>query len=203
MSNGNGIAIDVVDLVSAPLALLTAGLEDLASFNAKLSLDELALIQRHLIGIALDRHDSARRLGAEPSGFWAEADKQSVATSDGESATVSITHPGIGRVAHDVDIVPGAGKQWLTIPLEASAYGERAYRMSDLFFVQPTGKEHALLGRRTGKGKGEVEWLYLLLKSVHLPQDRTLLPPDEAFAQVARLSAAEFVQAILDGRIGG
>jgi hypothetical protein len=101
---------------------------------------------------------------------------------------------GIRRAAHDVDIAPGAGKQWLTIPIHAAAYNQRAYRMAGLFFVQPKGKDFALLGRREGEGKGAgVVWMYLLKRSVHQKQDRTLLPSDAEYIAAAETGIGKYL----------
>jgi hypothetical protein len=126
-----------------------------------------------------------------------------------------------------VTIVPLGGKKWLTIPIHASAYNQRAYRMQGLFFAQPKGKAHALLGRRIEesagrrrtKGKkspyddddgggfepatGGVTWLYLLVHSVFQKQDRTLIPTDDEYGVAAKLGVRNYVNYLLARSAGG
>ena len=199
-----GISIDVRDAVTPALARLTGALTDSTKLNAKIGGDVLSLVRDHLTGIAEERHATAEKLGASPSKFWGNPDTYTTLRADADAAHILINHAGIGRVAHDVTILPGAGKQWLTIPLIAAAYNQRAAGMAGLFFVQPKGKPHALLGRRTGSGKdAQVTWVYLLVKSVHQHQDRTLLPPDEAFQATAGIAAGEYIDAALAASAGG
>lgn len=220
--SGAGLEIEVFDGASPMLTRLVNGLTNRQPLNARIGADERALVEEHLRQISLSRHDSAEALGASPTGFWGDADKRVTSTADADGATLSLTHPGIGRAFHAVTITPGDGKQWLTLPLLAEAYGQRAYRFPDLFFVQPKGKDFALLGRRAAtrgparKGKAtdynesgdgigraggdssqEVSWLYLLVHEVHQQQDRTLLPSDEEFTQTARVAATEYLDRIL------
>lgn len=58
--------------------------------------------------------------------------------------------------------------KWLTIPIHPAAKGRRARDFSGLFFYQPKGKDYAFLARK--KGKKGVENLFLLMKSVKIPE---------------------------------
>lgn len=207
-----GLSIDARDAVSPALARLTEGLTNPVRLNKKIGGDVLALVRNYLVQVAEERHASAEALGAVPTNFWGNPKSYTDLIADSGNCVVSIHHVGIGRVAHDVTITPKSG-EWLTIPIARAAYGQRSYRMEGLFFVQPKGKSHALLGRRTSNPynrddaqdatEAQVEWMYLLVHSVHQKQDRTLLPPDEAIFATAEIAAAEFVDAALAARAGG
>lgn len=191
------ITIDVRDAISPMLARLQTGLAHTSRLNAKVGADILSLVRDHLLGIAESRHATAERLGAGPSGFWGNPTGYTSMKSDSTGATISINHVGIGRAVHDVTILPGPGKKFLTIPLIAAAYNQRAYRVAGLVPI-PT-KQGGLVLVMDPKNGGGIAW-YLLVREVHQKQDRTLLPPDAAFAATAQQSAIEYVNATLEGR---
>lgn len=205
-----GMQLDVYDGVSSVLGDLAAGLEDRIGLNEAIGDSVRNLVIDHLTKISETRHDTAEELGAQPTGHWEDPASYTERTATEEGATVSIRKPGIGRAAHDVTIEPGEDHEWLALPLLAEAYGQRAYRIPDLFFVQPKGKDYALLGRRTGSGKdAQVSWLYLLVESVFQKQDPTLLPTEEEFRVAALQGARDYVDYLLrrseigDRRSGG
>lgn len=84
--------------------------------------------REHLAELAGSRHTTADRLGASPTGHLAMAARaveSASVSADAASASFSVRHPGLGRAFHDVTITPGGGRQFLTIPLNAIAYGRR------------------------------------------------------------------------------
>ena len=174
------------------------------------------LTREHLRLISLERHNTAEALGAQSTGHWGQASEKTTSKGTATEASVTVRQPGIGRVGHDVDIHPKDGL-WLTLPIAAAAYGRRAYRMASLFFVQPKGKDYALLGQRPkekkdrrpsdGGGisaatKAPVQWMYLLVHEVRQLQDRTLLPSDAQYALAAREGARSYVESLL-AKVGG
>ena len=80
-----------------------------------------ALVMRHLQKVARERHNTASRLGATPTGFWAGAAQAVRLHTHANDAEVSVTHPGIARAVRDVLIRPRRAKA-LAIPLHAEAY---------------------------------------------------------------------------------
>jgi hypothetical protein len=148
------------------------------------------LCHRHLLGLAATRHGTANKLGAQPTHFLASAAaaaaQPEALRADASGATISITHPGLGRAGHEVDIRPTGGRQYLTIPVSAEAYGQTMMhggtpRFPKAFFF--TSKNGNLLyGVKTGR---TIHPLYALKTEVHLKQDRTLLPSDREITQTA------------------
>jgi len=195
-----GLAIDLEDSISGILAAVGASLDDRTLLNDKIGQDELTLVQEHLKALSYDRHDSANRLGAQPSGFWENAAGQTTLHADAQQAVVSVKHPGIGRALHDVTIVPGAGKQYLTLPLLAVAYNQRAAGLDNLFVIRSHESALFLARHEDADKESGLEILYLLVRSVLLPQDRTLLPTDEEFEFTALRAAQEYFQAIFAGQ---
>lgn len=197
------LTIDVRDaVVRERLDRFLAGLADRAGMHELIGARGSEITRSHLVAIAQTRHRSAERLGAAPSGHWAQAAEKTSFTADKEGATISINQPGISRVEHDITVTPGPGKKYLTIPAIAAAYNQRAYRMPDLIAIVRNiqGVRRAIaLGKVSGKGKERVETVwYWLVKSATQKQDRSLLPSDEEY----RLSALAGVRDYADRLIG-
>ena len=98
-----------------------------------------------------NRHATARRLGAEPTNAY-EATASGIETvSDDAGGGIVITE-GVPEVFcntfEDVLITPAPGKQWLTIPNVAAAYGKRAGEFGDTLQFQPRGTKLGVLVKR-------------------------------------------------------
>ncbi len=179
---------------------MSAGLGDRTGVHELIGERASEVTRNHLNAIAQTRHRTAERLGAAPSGYWAQAAEKTSFRADEKGATVSINQPGISRVEHDVTIVPGAGKKYLTIPAMAEAYNQRAYRMDLIAIVRNIqGVRRAIaLGKVSGKGKDRVETVwYWLVKSVTQKQDRSLLPSDEEYRLAALAGARDYVDRLI------
>ena len=117
---------------------------------------------------------------------------------DGNYVKVPITTKGITRALHDIVINPKEA-QSLAIPLHASAYGMQP---RDYNIAHPKGTPEALF---KPKGKdylaknenGSLVVMYLLRKSVHQKQDRTLLPTADAMVNTFMEAISDAVGAIL------
>jgi hypothetical protein len=168
------------------------------------------LCRKHLIGLAGSRHDSAQKIGGTPTGFLgyaAEACAQPAALSaDAEAATLTIVHPSMARIEHDVTIRAGTqtpGIHLLTIPIAPEAYGYRIYQGADPRF--PGGfwftskKGNAIYGVRDGK---DIHPLYVGKEEVTLKQDRSLLPSDAEIMKVANDSFEEDLRETVAGLSG-
>lgn len=117
---------------------------------------------------------------------------------EGDKVSVPIFIPGITRALHDIVIRPVEAKS-LAIPLHAEAYGiqPREYNV-----VHPKGTPEALF---KPKGKdylarndnGSLVVMYLLRKSVHQKQDRTLLPPADQMVNTVLEAISDAVGVIL------
>jgi hypothetical protein len=195
-----GLKIEVRSAeVDRALARFFDGIRDREDLHHQIGRRAQMATRSHLQAIA--SHATAERLGASPSGFWAQAAEKTSFTADDEAATISIDHPGIGRVAHDVTITPGAGKKYLTLPAIEAAYNQRAYRVAGLHFMVRwiDGSRRAVamaMSSGTGKEKTETVW-YWLVKSVTQRQDRTLLPSDEEYGTVAQAGISEYIDSLL------
>lgn len=132
-------------------------------------------VRKHLRDYAASHHATANRLGATPTGHLEKAAATMLRESDADSATVVINSPGIRRALGPLDIRPKTARA-LTIPVHWLAYGKR---------VGEVRRKHPvfrLKGRDVlaAKIEGKLTPLYVLRAAVTVPQDRAILPGDEA-----------------------
>lgn len=150
----------------------------------------------YVFKISAYRHKSAERLGAKPTGFLERAARSIESSHDDEGATLSFPrNSGLGRAFGDVEIRPGPGKKYLTIPVNAAAYGRSAREFQDLLALRVGPRNTLILARRI-KGKKILETLYVLVKGVTIKQDRKLLPSDEAWFELLKRVAIAYVEEI-------
>lgn len=200
--SGISLAIDVRDVVGDRINALVGALEASEPMHRAIGAEAFALTRDWLIDLAQTRHDTARRLGAAPTGHWAQAAEKTTLAATPEAATVTVNQVGIGRVDHDVTIEPGPGKEFLALPAIAQAYGQRAYRVPDLVFIRTGTKQTAVLVKKdAGREIGTV-W-YWLVKSVTQRKDRTLLPDDERYRVSALKGLRNFIGAEVQRRASG
>lgn len=151
----------------------------------------LELCRRHLKREAKGRHATAHRLGGVPTRHLEKAARDMTAAANAVEGAVNIASPGFGRVFSPITIRPRRARA-LTIPIAGVAYGQRADDLRrkgwTLFRSPAKGVRDILLGKGP---TGEVKALYALRASVTLPQDRTLLPTDQAMADAVRAAVAQ------------
>lgn len=117
---------------------------------------------------------------------------------DGEYVKVPIVTKGITRALHDIVIQPKEA-QSLAIPLHADAYGIQPRRYN---IDHPKGTPEALF---KPKGKdylaknenGSLVVMYLLRKTVHQKQDRSLLPPADQMVNTVLEAISDAVGRLL------
>ncbi len=153
----------------------------------------------HIAKASVDRHKTAQRLGAKPTGHFelAPGRVRSVPPEwDETSATVTIAGtPGILRAFAPVKVTATKAKM-LTIPIHRIAYGKRVadVQAEGYKIFRPKGKD-VLLGTKGG----ETYPFYALKKSVTLPQDEGLLPTSAEYADGALDVVKGFVDAFAQG----
>ena len=150
------------------------------------------------------RHLRARpgnRRGFPSSGYWADAaDSVSVKPGSGKSAAVEIAKEGVALHYEGGTVRPDAGGKALAIPLDASVYGKKpsewsGFRRGDepgdddvLSVFWPKNSPHGFLKERdTGN------LLYLLVPSVTIRADRTVLPDEGELMDAAQDGIMEAV----------
>ncbi len=142
----------------------------------------------------LDQHKTANRLGAKSTRHHKKAARSIESEADAEAATLRIPRAtGLGRAFYDFELVPGAGKKFLTIPAMAETYGKRAGEFGqDAFRFVSFAKKHFALLWKDGPNKGKVA--YWLKKKVKISQDRSLMPSEEVMIKLSRRMINSYVQ---------
>lgn len=153
------------------------------------------LCRSWLLRAAAQRHGTAAKLGAPPTGHLEEAARTMTAGATAAHGEVVITSPGFSRVFGPLTIRPVKAKA-LTIPLSAFAYGHRVgeLKANGWSIFRPKGKR-VLMG--AGPDGAEAQPLYALAASARIPQDRGLLPPDREMASAAGEGMREAIVTVL------
>lgn len=167
--SGNGLVGEMVGIM-AP--------ESRRRLYADAANDLSELIRGHIRRYAFQRHTTAHRLGAQPTGHYTDGADEIHSTATSERGTVVVPIPGIKRAFGDVRIEARNAKA-LTIPVDALAYGKRASELRSvgwtLFRITSKKGSDLLMGT-----DGEVtKPLYLLRKSVTQRRDPSLMPTME------------------------
>jgi hypothetical protein len=205
--------------IGSRLEQLFAGLTDRTELNEAIAKQELNLTRDYLTEIASYRHKTAESLGGTPTGFLAKAAEQTSMSADGKTATVTIRSPGIGRVDHDVTIVPTEGRQWLTPPMAGISYGRTVSQIQEMIgkrLFRPLKKGAKAIGHKVDErhtaifasedrmkvlaasdGAGGLKLYFALVASVTQPQDRTLLPSDQAYSDRALAALRDWLDYVL------
>lgn len=161
-----------------------------AELHREIAAEISETVRDHLRAYALSHHATANRLGATRTGNLEDAKVE--ATSDADGATVTVAALGIRRALGPVEIRP-KGKQALTIPVAAIAYGRSvAYLKAhgvDVF--RPKGKNY-LAYKENPKSQFSTV-IYILAKRATLKHEPDLLPRKEELAANALAAARDFV----------
>jgi len=197
-----GVNIDVLENVGEGFAELISMLEGAGrvQLHQAMGLYVQQETAEHLSDIAHTRHATAERIGAAPTGFWADAaervESPSALSADASGATLTIAHPGIKRAFQSVTIVPVRAAA-LAFPIHEIAYGHRAAELWDaLKLFIPKGSSIIAMH----DASGGILPLFALCRSVTQEQDRTLLPSDQEWEDAAALGARlEIREALAEG----
>ena len=188
------ITIEVSDEATPALAKLSGRLRNRAGLNAFIAADEEKLFSSYIRTQASLRHRTAQALGATPTGELERAAASPEGTSDENGVKISL-RPGhlFSRAFRDVTIKPSGGKKYLTIPVNAAAYGKRAGEFGkSLRFMRVGPKKTAILAVPGDKGR-QFETMYVLVPSARQKQDRILLPSDADITAIAEEAADHFL----------
>lgn len=188
------LTISISDNATPALAALQRTLVSRRRLHERIAEEEEVLFRDYLRGIASRRHATASQLGATPTGELERAAKNPEGTANDGGANVSL-RPGhlFARAFGDINIVPQGGKRYLTIPVNAAAYGKRAGQFGgSLRFMRVGPRKQAILAVKSGKGM--MTTMYVLVSRVRQKQDRTLLPDVAAITGAAEAAATKILQ---------
>lgn len=173
---------------------MRTGLANRQHLHARLGVQGAAFTRDYVRG--LERHRTARSLGARPTQHHPRSARAIEADSNANAGIIRIPRwTGLARAFHDVVIMPGSGKIFLTIPADKRTYGKRAREFPPgmLVFTIVGGRFPALMFR---EGWTVAYWL---ARSVLQEQDRTLLPSDKAYRTLAKGVTALYLDEVRKG----
>jgi len=159
-----------------------------------------ALCKRHVLNLSESRHKTADDLGAKHTGHLAMAARTMTFGADADGGYVAVHSSGFKRVFGSFYIIPVVAKA-LTIPVHHLAYGKRVsdLQRDGIKVFRPRGRDY--LAMNAGGG---IVPLYILARSVFMPQDRSLLPSDGEMSAAARRGVLDVIERALEGaRAGG
>ncbi len=160
-------------------------------------------VQRHIRSYMRTKHTTAHMLAARPRGHYEKGAAAITMSADSTGAEVRIPIPGISRAWGDVQIRPGPGKQALTLPKAALAYGRKVAEVRALGWkvFRPKGTNW-LMGTRDGDEAPTL--LYTLVAGVIQRRDPSLLPSQGEIAATATDALWKRIQkAVARARAGG
>lgn len=157
----------------------------------------------HVRAYAGSKHGTATAFGAPPTRHYEDGANAISSSADADSGTVRIPIPGISRAWGDVEIRPGAGKKYLTVPARSGApevYGKTVAILRGLGWSFASGRrgtpqEKLLFGRFEGEKESKV--MFILKESVVQRQDPSLLPTKEEISDCAGRAVLKRVRDII------
>lgn len=160
---------------------ILAGLEDRTVLHARMA-SKTELLAVDYVS-KLDRHATARELGAKPSDHLAKAAKGIESVSDNDGATLRFPRASRLRAAFgDFTIRPKNGSKYLTIPASAKTYGKRVGEIQEPLHFQMIKERYKALCFKDGTVA------YWLRAEVTIKEDRSLLPFDQIKALAQRIA---------------
>lgn len=189
-----------VDLTGLPTDLLNGisdRLNNPAAIHATMAGTAEKFLKSEGLKKSANEHRTADRLGARRTGHLEEEYANIEATSTAAHASVWI--PGSGRLRAAFGaytVTPTGGRQYLTIPVAAEAYGKRAAEIPGLIALRVGPKKTPILARPEDGDR--LTTFYLLAKSADIPADESLIPFD-AMAEDAALAAEAWLIGGNDG----
>ena len=175
-------------------------------------------VQRHIRGYMRTKHHSANALGARPTGHYEKGAAAITMSADSSGAEVRIPIPGLRRAREDVEIRPGPGKDFLTLPKAAIAYGRKVAEVRALGWkVFRPAAQGAHMTQKSPRRYSEYQNIYLGYKGDEAPtllytlvggvvqrRDPSLLPPQGEIAATGWDAIWKHIQkAVAKARQGG
>ena len=175
-------------------------------------------VQRHIRSYMRTKHGSAHARGARPTGHYEKGAAAITMTADQSGAEVRIPIPGLKRAWEDMPIRPGPGKDFLTLPKAAIAYGRKVTEVRALGWkVFRPAAQGAHLTQKSPRQYSEYQNIYLGYKGDEAPtllytlvdgvvqrRDPSLLPSQGEIAETGWNAIWKHIQkAVAKARQGG
>lgn len=207
--NPNPLTIEVsgLDASERTLQAIRSALADRRPLHAEMAGNSLEMTRQYLRG--LNRHNTAARLGASPTGHHERSAMALQAEADDEAAILRIPrNTGLGRAFGEITIRPLGGRKFLTIPATAETYGRQAGEWPEDTFefaviMTHRGPTPVLKWAEAGGPHAKGDVAFWLRRSVTQRQDRTLLPSDDSYREISRRTIIAHLQNIIAAERSG
>jgi len=216
--SGLALQIELPKDAGQALGPMLAALQDRAGLNRAAADAVSDTVRDHLVTLAGSRHKTASELGASPSGFWERMRNSVDVAASAEAGTVSLPREMALRYFGGT-VRPTGGKQYLTIPAMAEAYGKRAGELHFLTFgfgmlaggrMAPALVDRPRSGvsfprdRRKGAGAGARRTVpgqttsggtvyFWLVRQATQKADKSVLPTEATMINAAQTGIGEFL----------
>ena len=190
------MTITVEDTATPGLQAMMARLANRQPIHAEMGLAVHKAVADHMLAVKVPQKN---QLGGTSTGFWLKAIRSIGGKSDGTSATVTISKPGVALQYSGGTIKP-RNKQWLTIPACAEAHGKSAREMPGGYAKQEwlfnrMGKPFAIaekVAEQHGiQTRGRI--LFWLTKSATIRPHADVLPSETTIASAAALAGERYI----------
>lgn len=192
--------------IAGELERLTAGLQHRPERMLKYMTANVATVItdyfRQEIGTV---HETAHRLGAYATHFYARKANQVSWRVRGNEGEITFPASGASRAYYDYKLVPTGGRQLLTIPVHKDAYGRRARSIRGLKWRrfqredQQAGRTTMaglVLGRPPRRKGGMFIAYYRGARQVHIPKNPRLMPKHETMEAAAEIGVEDYLNAL-------
>ena len=176
---------------------------------------------RRLLMDHLGSLDASRpnQLGGRRTHFYADAARNTSYEVTNDGALVHIHQQGIALHYYGGVIKPTGGRKFLTIPVDPAAYGRRAGEFNNLEIAwgrtgggkpRPIGLvtkndyDHKTRGKGKKSALKEVipgKWMYALVLSATIPEDKSVIPSDDLMQAVVLSSLTRYITAKMAGKL--
>ncbi len=190
------VQVDGIEEAEAAVDRLESALRDRPALHARIAATARPVVSNWL----LDRDGKAKRKPGWPrSGYWAHASESALGESDESAAWVTVRKEGVGLHLRGGTVKSSRPGGRLAIPLRPELAGqnprERFPGRTGAFILSSKGRGPSGRAFLAYKEGGALRLAYLILSSVTLDPDRSVLPPSDALADAARRACLSHVRA--------
>lgn len=174
---------------------LSAALADKPALHARIAKVARPVVSNWLLA----RDGKARHKPGWPrSGYWGHAAESASGEADAGAAWVIIRKEGVGLHLRGGTVKSRRPGGKLAIPLRAELFDtnprEKFADRADAFVLKSKGRGPEGRAFLAYRENGALRLAYLLLSSVTLGADPTVLPPDDRLAEAARRACASYIR---------
>lgn len=189
------IDVDVSGFDGTGIDRIEAALTKRAPLHSKIARDAETFTKQFGREKSAGEHRTASALGAKPTGHLSKAYAGIQSESDESSGRLLVPRASRLRAAFGSYVLTPKSSKYLTIPVARESYGRRAGEMDDLTFLRVGPRKTAILARKDNNGN--LETMYVLVTSVDVKEDASLIPFRE-ITDNAALSAEEYFDEIIE-----